>query len=136
MARTRVTTAQTQNAEAPVDIKTKIRILGEEYADAIKAHQSASNDVRSLQRQKDESLDSMQRLSYVKGMTKKAYETLRKQVKVQKMILENIDNQLKKAFEAEKLAKDDMEEKEADWKFEAMCSGEAYQQDGQWKWRQ
>ncbi|CAO4386910.1 unnamed protein product [Caenorhabditis nigoni] len=131
MARTRVTVAQSADT-----IKKNLHTLGEEYAAAIEAHEKSSEDARKLQQQKDEALDKLQRLSFVPGMTKTAYRALKKQVEKQKEIYENIENQLKKAVEAEKLAKDDMEEAEAMWKFVAMSSGEVYQENGIWKWRQ
>ncbi|CAP27388.1 Protein CBG07793 [Caenorhabditis briggsae] len=112
MARIRVTTAQ--NAQTNADIKKKIQTLGEELSAAIKAHQKSSDDVRKFQQQKEESSDNMGRLSYVKGMTRTAYAALKKQVKKQREIHENIVNQLEKALEVEKSAKDAMEEAEAE----------------------
>ncbi|CAO4384577.1 unnamed protein product [Caenorhabditis nigoni] len=49
--------------------------------------------------------------------------------------LDEIKKNLQKACENQEVTKENMEEAEADWKFEAMCSGEAYYEDGKWKWR-
>ncbi|CAP30899.1 Protein CBG11803 [Caenorhabditis briggsae] len=49
--------------------------------------------------------------------------------------LEAIEKNLQKARKNRESTEEDMEEAEAEWKFEAMCSGEAYYEDGKWKWR-
>ncbi|ULT81461.1 hypothetical protein L3Y34_011406 [Caenorhabditis briggsae] len=49
--------------------------------------------------------------------------------------LDAIKKNLQKAWKNKEFTKEDMEKAEADWKFEAMCSGEAYYEYGKWKWR-
>ncbi|CAP27389.1 Protein CBG07791 [Caenorhabditis briggsae] len=51
-------------------------------------------------------------------------------------ILTKISKELEKALKVENLAMEAMEDAEAVWKFEAMFSGEAYQEDGEWKRRE
>ncbi|PIC36436.1 hypothetical protein B9Z55_015428 [Caenorhabditis nigoni] len=127
MAKTKVTVPQNSNFETNADIKKKIQMLGDEYAAAIEDHQKASNDVKRLQKK-------IQRLTTLHQMRQKP--ALQKRIQKKQEGLEKIQKKLKKALKVEESKKDEMEEAEASWKFEAMCSGEAYQEDGQWKWRE
>ncbi|PIC36433.1 hypothetical protein B9Z55_015425 [Caenorhabditis nigoni] len=127
MAKTKVTAPQNSNSKTNADIKKKIQMLGNEYATAIEDHQKASNDVKRLQKK-------IQRLTTLHQMHQKP--ALQKRIQKKQEGLKKIQKKLKKALKVEELKKDEMEEAEASWKFEAMCSGEAYQEDGQWKWRE
>ncbi|PIC36434.1 hypothetical protein B9Z55_015426 [Caenorhabditis nigoni] len=127
MAKTKVTVPQNSNFETNADIKKKIQMLGDEYAAAIEDHQKASNDVKRLQKK-------IQRLTTLHQMRQKP--ALQKRIQKKQEGLEKIQKKLKKALKVEESKKDEMEEAGASWKFEAMCSGEAYQEDGQWKWRE
>ncbi|CAP20847.1 Protein CBG24179 [Caenorhabditis briggsae] len=141
MAKTKVTAPQNTKIESKADIKKKIQILGDEYATAIKDHQKASNDVRRIQSQQKESEKRIQRLKalhqmHQKPKIQKPKPAFQKKIQEKEEAHKKIQKQLKKALKVEESAKDAMEEAEASWKFEAMCSGEAYQENGQWKWRE
>ncbi|CAO4375298.1 unnamed protein product [Caenorhabditis nigoni] len=141
MAKTKVTAPQNSNSETKADIKKKIQMLGDEYATAIEDHQKASNDVKRLQQQKEATEKKIQRWMtlyqmHQKPRIQKPKPALQKRIQEKQEGLEKIQKKLKKALKVEESKKDEMEEAEASWKFEAMCSGEAYQENGQWKWRE
>ncbi|PIC53763.1 hypothetical protein B9Z55_003326 [Caenorhabditis nigoni] len=141
MARTRTTAPQKTKVETREDIKKKVQILGNEYATAIKAHEKAWEDVKTLQKQERKSEEKIQRMTalhqmHQKRKIQKPKPAFQKRIQEKQEGLKKIQKRLKKALKVEESAKDEMEEAEASWKFEAMCSGEAYQEDGQWKWRE
>ncbi|CAO4363090.1 unnamed protein product [Caenorhabditis nigoni] len=141
MARTRTTAPQNAKVETREDIKKKVQMLGNEYATAIKKHQKASEDVKSLQKQEQKLEKKIQKLTtlhqmHQKPKIQKQKPELQKRIQEKQEGLKKIQKRLKKALKVEESAKDQMEEAEASWKFEAMCSGEAYQEDGQWKWKE
>ncbi|ULU13879.1 hypothetical protein L3Y34_016406 [Caenorhabditis briggsae] len=136
MAKTKVTAPQNTHVESKADIKKKIQLLGDEYITAIKDHQKASNDVRRIQSQQKESEKKIQRLKALHQMHQKPKPAFQKKIQEKEEAHKKIQKQLKKPLKVEESANDAMEEAEVCWKFEAMCSGEAYQEDGQWKWRE
>ncbi|CAO4363092.1 unnamed protein product [Caenorhabditis nigoni] len=141
MAKTRTTAPQNTNVETKADIKKKVKMLGNEYATAMKEHQKASEDVKSLQKQEQKFEKKIQKLTalhqmHQKPKIQKQKPALQKRIQEKQEGLKKIQKRLKKALKVEESAKGQMEEAEASWKFEAMCSGEAYYEDGQWKWRE
>ncbi|PIC53782.1 hypothetical protein B9Z55_003338 [Caenorhabditis nigoni] len=141
MAKTRTTVRQNTNVETKADIKKKVQMLGNEYATAIKEHQKAAEDVKSLQKQEQKLEKKIQKLTtlhqmHQKPKIQKPKPALQKRIQNKQEELKKIQKRLRKALKVEESAKDEMEEAEASWKFEAMCSGEAYQENGQWKWRE
>ncbi|PIC53780.1 hypothetical protein B9Z55_003336 [Caenorhabditis nigoni] len=141
MAKTRTTVPQNTNVETRADIKKKVQMLGNEYATSIKAHEKASEKVKSLQKQEQKFEKKIQRLEalhqmHQKRKIQKPKPALQKRIQEKQEGLKKIQKRLKKALKVEESTKDEMEEAEAFWKFEAMCSGEAYQENGQWKWRE
>ncbi|CAP20845.1 Protein CBG24177 [Caenorhabditis briggsae] len=141
MAKTKVTVPKNTHVESKADIKKKIQMLGDEYITAMKAHQKASEDVKTLQQQKEAMEKRIQRMTalhqmHQKPKIQKPKPAFQKKNQEKEEALKRIQKQLKKVLKVEESAKYEMEEAEASWKFEAMCSGEAYQEDGQWKWRE
>ncbi|PIC14414.1 hypothetical protein B9Z55_026740 [Caenorhabditis nigoni] len=94
---------------------------------AIKAHQKASDDVRRLQQQQEENNENIQSLSdsLDRQRCPKQREISKKYIRKQKMTRTKIMKDVKETLKVEKRAIYVMEEAEAMWKFEAMCSGEA-----------
>ncbi|PIC53783.1 hypothetical protein B9Z55_003339 [Caenorhabditis nigoni] len=141
MAKTKVTARQNTNVETKADIKKKVQMLGNEYATAIKAYEKASEVVKKLQKQERKSEEKIQRMTalhqmHQKPRIQKPKPALQKRIQEKEDGLKKIQKRLRKALKVEESAKDEMEEAEAEWKFEAMCSGEAYQEKGEWKWRE
>ncbi|CAO4386919.1 unnamed protein product [Caenorhabditis nigoni] len=129
------TATAAQNARTNADIKREIYILGEQYATAMKAHQKASDNLRKLQQKKEENSENI--LSLTASLDRErcpekrviTNQCIRKNKITRTKILKNLEDALK----VEERKRDAMEEAEAMWKFEAMCSGEVYQENGQWK---
>ncbi|CAO4384514.1 unnamed protein product [Caenorhabditis nigoni] len=124
-------------------LKKLINILGNKYAETIELHKKASMEVGKLKTEKEKEEKEIQRLktlqkkhSHGRNFQNRSYaDSFRSAYQKAQDSLDAIKKNFQKAKKIKESARDDMEEAEAEWKFEAMCSGEAYYEDGKWKWR-
>ncbi|CAP30912.1 Protein CBG11822 [Caenorhabditis briggsae] len=124
-------------------LKRLIIALGNKYAETIVLHRKASMEVGKLESQKKEQKNKILQLKTLQKTHKhgrnihnRSYsDSFRRRFQEAQNSLEAIEKNLQKARKNRESTEEDMEEAEAEWKFEAMCSGEAYYEDGKWKWR-
>ncbi|CAO4384555.1 unnamed protein product [Caenorhabditis nigoni] len=124
-------------------LKRLIIALGNKYGETIVLHEKASMEVEKLEHEKNKQEKEIQKLkrlqkknSHGRNFQNRSYaDSFRSDYQKAQDSLDEIKKNLQKAKKIKACTGEDMEEAEADWKFEAMCSGEAYYEDGKWKWR-
>ncbi|PIC13667.1 hypothetical protein B9Z55_027539 [Caenorhabditis nigoni] len=122
------------STEDRLAIKKTIMDLGNKYGETIALHKKSSAEVKRAKRCH---MEKLKELVFKTRVCQNPSNSVSYSLRIHEtsQIIRANEEDIKNALEAEESTKDDMEEAEAEWKFEAMCSGEAYYENGEWKWR-
>ncbi|UMM40777.1 hypothetical protein L5515_017292 [Caenorhabditis briggsae] len=127
----------TNSTEDPLAIKKAIIDLGKKYGETIARHKKASAEVKKAKRSEKSHKEKLEELVLKKRVcqNQSKWDSYSRRIRETFELIRASEEDIKRALETEESTKDDMETAEAEWKFEAMCSGEAYYKNGEWKWR-
>ncbi|ULT81456.1 hypothetical protein L3Y34_011402 [Caenorhabditis briggsae] len=127
----------TNSTEDPLAIKKAIIDLGKKYGETIARHKKASAEVKKAKRSEKSHKEKLEELVLKKRVSQNQskWDSYSRCIRETFELIRASEEDIKRALETEESTKDDMETAEPEWKFESMCSGEAYYKNGEWKWR-